>query len=178
MRRAARTREIEEEDVEEDVEEEQYEEVSDEESADEEYEEDGEQYEDEEYEEEEYEEPPPGLPTHFKISMAAGGILILALIAHQYSKPSDAPKAAAPATKDTTVPPPAITISHSVENTTTTVNDWVITKTEHGAYRVNGKRIMGNWTLKDDKDNIQFLTGDQKAQVGEALNRFDQQHKK
>ena len=174
MRRAARTREIEEEeDVEDDVEEEQYEEVSDEESPEE------EEYEEEEYEEEEYEEePPPGLPTHFKISMAAGGILILALIAHQYSKPGDAPKAAAPTTKDTTVPPPAITISHSVENTTTTVNDWVITKTEHGAYRVNGKRIMGNWTLKDDKDNIQFLTGDQKAQVGEALNRFDQQHKK
>jgi hypothetical protein len=174
MRRASRQIEVE-EDVEEDVEEE-YEEVSDEESQD-----DEEEYEDEEEfeEEEEYEdEPPPGLPTHFKISMAAGGILILALVAHQYSKPSDAPKAAAPAIKETTVPPPAITISHSVETTATTVNDWVITRTDYGAYRVNGKRIMGNWTLKDDKENIQFLTSDQKAQVGEALNRFDQQHKK
>jgi hypothetical protein len=50
---------------------------------------------------------------------------------------------------------------------------WTITQDDRGAYRVNGKKVTGTWKLKDDNEQLQYLSEEEKTEIREALNKFD-----
>jgi hypothetical protein len=59
-----------------------------------------------------------------------------------------------------------------------TSGKWTITQDERGAYRVNGKKITGTWKLKDDQERMQFLSEEEKKEIQDALNKFDDLNQK
>jgi hypothetical protein len=116
---------------------------------------------------------------NIKIFVALGVVIALLLMIHLRQSNGGPPAAAASSTPTPPpVPPqsakPAPTFNPAV-GTKTAATDWAITKI-NGAYRANGNRIMGNWTLRDDSDNVTFLSSDEKKALGEALNRYDAQN--
>ncbi len=57
---------------------------------------------------------------------------------------------------------------------TLTAGKWTISQDDRGSYRVNGKKITGTWKLKDDNEQLQYLSEEEKTEIREALNKFDE----